>query len=68
MDVGVGIRFSVRFQFGSSVFERNSVLRKWEPIGSQKFLEPNISVFGYFGSVSVLTELTELFRERLRWQ
>ena len=42
-------------------FLRNFVLRKWEPIGSQKFLEPTISAFSYFGWVPVQTELTELF-------
>ena len=69
--LGVGIRFFGSVRFGSSVFEeirflenRNrSVPRNFR---NRVFRFSVISVLGYFGSVSILTELTEFFYRKLR--
>ena len=53
-------------RFVSSIFEKKSVPRKQEPIGSIKFRKLSISILGYFGSASVLTELTKIFYRKLR--
>jgi len=51
---------------GHSVLRFGSVPWFSKKFGSKKFQEPSISVLGYFGSVSVLTELTEFFYRKLR--
>ena len=59
----LGIRLTETDRFGSSVIQTIRFRTNKAPIGSRENLEPRYFGFGYFGSVSVLTEWNRKFQK-----
>jgi hypothetical protein len=64
LQVTLGVRLTETDRFGYSVPQQIRFLGLVAPIGSKVNWEPRLFGFGYFGSVSVITERTEIFRNQ----